>query len=591
MADSSTNSVMSSTPGFNYTGPGGAASPSAAGNPNAHIIDRRHAEWRTHQLRWRWLMDSYEGGEAYRQAIYGWDLTGLPVRNLIRHKREYPEPREQNYYGGLGRPPGSDMAAQATNDDYEMRRARTPVPCLLSRAIHRHVSKIHAQAPERNGPESLLQWYTDVDGSNTPINDWMRDTLDPLFLTHGQIDLIFERPTISKEDRAKIKTRADELEAGLDKVVISYILPENVVWWELGKRMGQYEKVLICEPQEQAGPGYRFWERDKWTLFDYDGNEIDTQPNPLGRIPILRLFDRRRLRAKNVGMPRYEEIAEIQRELYNRSSELVLSDSTQAHPLMMAPEDVLQADVTVPIGPGWMIPKPKTITENGVHYEPFEILEFPKGSSDSLRTNMADLRDQSDACALLTKPAGAAGTNGQTVGQSGISKRLDADDGNAYLGEVASSLAKAERLIAEMFLIVSNNGVINQADLDQVEICYPKDFDLYGPVELAGLIAEWQGVLATAGGTPSIEGSMLKRLMRLVLMGKSDEAYRAYDLEIDRYLQAAAIMRGETGELPVINIRRSKGEPDENVPGTKSSPDSVNSASLASAGVLVTEVY
>jgi hypothetical protein len=50
-------------------------------------------------------------------------------------------------------------------------------------------------------------------------------------------------------------------------------------------------------------------------------------------------------------------------------------------------------------------------------------------------------------------------------------------------------------------------------------------------------------------------------------------------------------MRGETGELPVINIRRSKGEPDENVPGTESSPDSVNSASLASAGVLVTEVY
>ncbi len=58
------------------------------------VIRRRHPEWREHQLRWRWLLDSLEGGERYRQAVYGHDLRGLPIRNLVRHKREYPDPRE-----------------------------------------------------------------------------------------------------------------------------------------------------------------------------------------------------------------------------------------------------------------------------------------------------------------------------------------------------------------------------------------------------------------------------------------------------------------------------------------------------------------
>jgi hypothetical protein len=590
MADANTNSLMTSIPGFNYTGPGGAASPSEAGNPNAHVIDRRHAEWRTHQLRWRWLLDSLEGGEAYRQAIYGWDLTGLPVRNLIRHKREYPEPREQNYYGVLGRPPGSDMAAQATNDDYEMRRARQPVPMLLARAINRHLSKVYSQAPDRRGPESILNWYANVDGANTEIRDWMRDTVGPLLMCLGQLDLIFERPVVDKKTAAKIKTKADATAAGLDTVIANFLLPENVVWWQLDKR-GRYAQVLVCEPQEQAGPGYRFWEQDQWTLYDYDGNILDKQPHPYGRPPIVRLFDRRGFRAKNVGLPRYGEIAEIQREVYNRSSELVLSDSTQAHPLVMAPEDFFQADVTVPMGPSWLLPKPKTLTQTGVHYEPFEVLEFPKGSSDSLRTNIDDLRDQADQCALLTKPAGAAGTDGKTVAQSGISKRLDADDGNTYLSEVASCLAKAERSIAEMFLLIDGNGVISEADVALIQVTYPKDFDLYSPDELSGLVTEWQGVLATAGGTPAIEAAMLKRLLRLILLGAPEECYLAYDQEIDEYLKAAAIARGESGELPAIKPRMSGGDPDENVPGTSSSPDSINSASLASAGVLVTEIY
>jgi len=96
--------------------------------PDGRTIAQPHIEWWMHQNRWRWLLDSWEGGEAYRLATYGFDVKGQPIRNMIRHKREYPLPGEQTYSIQVGRPAGTDPANQATDDDYELRRARTPVP-------------------------------------------------------------------------------------------------------------------------------------------------------------------------------------------------------------------------------------------------------------------------------------------------------------------------------------------------------------------------------------------------------------------------------------------------------------------------------
>src|SRR4051794_2475514 len=65
------------------------------------VVQRRHVDWVEHQVRWRWLLDSFEGGECYRNAVYGPDRRGLPTRNLFRHKREYPDPQmNPNSYQG-----------------------------------------------------------------------------------------------------------------------------------------------------------------------------------------------------------------------------------------------------------------------------------------------------------------------------------------------------------------------------------------------------------------------------------------------------------------------------------------------------------
>ena len=128
-------------------------------------------------------------------------------------------------------------------------------------------------------------------------------------------------------------------------------------------------------------------------------------PHNFGRVPIVRLIDLKKHRTRNVGKSRYEAIAEYQREYYNRDSELILSDTLQAHPFLSGPEDFCKADNTLSVGPGYLLPMKKN-TENG-SYQGFEYVCPPKDPAESLRRNKEDLIDMKDRRACLTKPAGA----------------------------------------------------------------------------------------------------------------------------------------------------------------------------------------
>ncbi len=500
------------------------------------LIQRRHPEWREHQLRWRWLLDSLEGGERYRQAVYGYDIRGLPIRNLIRHKREYPDPRD--VAGSFCDPflPGpfpdsvrSDPAALATDDDYELRRARTPVPTFVAEAIDTHLSRIYAREVKRVGPDRLMKWWSDVDGCGTTIDQWMAETVAPLLLTLGQIDLVFDH--IEAPEGEEIQTRADVERLGLDRCFVAYILPENMLWWRLDPTGHRYQECLVreChESVERSKEYFRFWTEFDSTLFDPAGNVISITPHAYGRVPIIRVFDRRKPRCKNIGQPRYEGVAERQREYYNRDSELILSDTTQAHPLLQGPEDFVQADGTIPIGPSWLLPKKKNTQGGTTTYEGFDIVDFPKDGAESIRKNKADLRDDVDRDSALVRPTGRVG-----VAQSGLSKAFDHADGNNRLAKIAKILARAEERIAELALIVLDDG---STETEPILILYPTEFDLFTASDMASATASFQQLVAGAGALPIVEGLMLAKLMRLCLPGLGDGQYAECDDELNDYL-------------------------------------------------------
>jgi hypothetical protein len=471
-------------------------------------------------------------------AVYGFDLHGMPVRNLIRHKREYPSSFDASYSTQVGRTAGSDQASQATDDDYELRRARTPVPTFVSEAVEAHLARIYSREVQRHGPERVVKWWRDVDGRGASMDQWMSGTVAPLLLVLGQLDVIIDHPPVPQGE--EVRSRADEVRLGLDTCIASYILPENLVWWTLD-RLGRYDECLVREVQDGGHIQWRYWNAREWVLYD-SSSKVLAGPvqHPFGRVPIIRLFDRRRPRSRNVGLPRYESIAEIQREFYNRDSELILSDTTQAHPLLQGPEDYVQADGTVPIGPNWLLPKKKNASGATVSYEGFDVVQFPKEGAESIRLNKADLRDAADRAALLLKPAGAAGTLGTTVAQSGLSKRLDQAAGNDLLSKIAGMLGRAEAQISELALSVLDDGFV-QGDWSMVVIHYPTEFDLFTAEELAKAIAQFQGILADAGHAPQTESELLRKLLRLMLPGLEDEEYARFDSEIDSYLDSRAV--------------------------------------------------
>jgi len=517
--------------------------------PDGRKLERPSREWTLHNLRWRWLLDSYEGGEAYRTAVYGVDLHGMPVRNLIRHKREYPDPVAQDagYSVNTGRPRGTDQANQATDDDYELRRARTPIPTFTSEAIGEHTSKIYNQEVKRAGPPKLEDWWEDVDGSGVSMDQFMADTVSHLLLLFGQLDVIVEHPPAPEGE--EIATQADVIRLGLDKCVASYILPVNIPWWKVDRR-GRYVECLVREVGDDD-VRFRHWDSASWTLYDCEGKRIGDAAHDYGRVPIVRCFDHRRPSCRFVGRPRYEAIAEIQREYYNRDSELILSDTTQAHPLLQGPEDFIKADGTIPVGPNWLLPKKKNTQGGSATYEGFDVVPFPKDGAESIRLNKSDLRDAADRSACLTKPAGAAGTTGQTVGQSGVSKRLDQSTGNELLGKIAKTLQRAEETISELAAVVLGVAIDpggESEDANKIKIQYPGEFDLYTADELMVMAQSFVLIASQVGNLPVAEKALLSRIERMMLPGMDDEEYDAMDKEIDEHLEEKAQEKAQQRE-------------------------------------------
>jgi hypothetical protein len=173
-------------------------------------------------------------------------------------------------------------------------------------------------------------------------------------------------------------------------------------------------------------------------------------------------------------------------------------------------------------------------------YQGWEYVSPPKDPAESLRRNKADLIDAKDTAAHMTKPAGTAGTSGATVGQSGVSKQIDSQEGHEYLTGMAKALAKAERAIAEFAAIALRLGPLKPAEREQIKVVYPSRFSLYSAAELTDTITKLQLVVGAAGQCPEVEAMAIRAIVRQMLPGLTDLEYRALDDEIDRVLAAKA---------------------------------------------------
>lgn len=514
---------------------------------NDRIVDRQHPEYTANATRWRWLLDSLEGGETYRDAEYGIDLYRFPVRNLIRHKREYPPAGP----GGSASRLDLRTNVEATDNDYELRRARTPVPTFVAEVVEDHLSRIYSHEVERTSSgDRLAEFWKDVDGTGIPIDRFMSETVAPLLYTLGQIDLLVDHPVAPAGE--VVATRADQERLDLGRAVASVVLPDRVRWWRLDPATKRYLEVLISEVElDDDGKEevrFRLWNSAGWILFDDKGKEIGRGDHAFGRVPIVRVFDRRKYRCENVGQSRLEATAERMREYYNKDSESVLSDSIQAHPTLSGPEEYLTPEAEVPVGPGFALPMKRTADGS---YQGWAFIEPPKGGAESIRANKREIRDAIDRENCLAKPAGSAstgGSGGSTVAQSGVSKSFDHVALNNRLSRLADVLQSAEMTLARLAWVVLTDGTEAPETEDAIVVRYSKEFDLLSSDELAKAIVELQSILSTAGAAPETELALVKAYVRQILPGLDDATYESLDDELEAAIGEAATRREQQAE-------------------------------------------
>lgn len=506
------------------------------------LIERRHPEQVEFEYRWSWQQDTYEGGDRYRKADYGLDWAGMPAKNLVRYKHDYPTASERTQESQIG----NDPQAYAASSDFEMRLARTPPPNYLEEAIGIHLSKLFKTDPQRKGPKALEAWWQDVDGKGTSATEWFRDTIAALYCSNAQVDLCFDHPQLP--DGEIVNTRADEIRLGLSKCIANFILPQNMLWWRLDNQ-GRYIECLVKEPQEDGSIYYRHWTPTDWTLYEEQADEeandtrievVDQGVHKYGRPPIERVLFRKRVRCTHVGVNLYESICELSRAVYNLESELVLSDSTQAHPTLQAPADLIGAG-DIKIGPSGVLSMLKCEGQDGqIQFQGYEYVDPPKGAADSIRANIQRHRDEIDRIACLTKPAGAQGTTGATVAQSGLSKVMDQSTGNDLLSKLSGCLQRLERVAATLALLVLGDGKVDPADIEAIEISYPKTFELADTVGLTQTIEGYQSIMGSVGATPKTETELVKRFIRVALPGRDEKVYEDLDEENAEFIESKA---------------------------------------------------
>lgn len=613
---------------------GAPAAPLQSVGDGKDIVQRRHPEWAEHEIGWRRLMDSLEGGDRFRDAVYGYDRMGLPCRMLFRHEREYPDPKKNPEQTGGGYPGapnvlvgeggalalqmgpfpgmlGADPAAIAGDDIYELRRARTPIPEWVGDASGTHLAKIYDQEIFRDPetcPADLIEWWTDVDGSGTTIDDYMKDVVAPLLTVLGTLDICIDRPPAPPG--VEIKSKFDEAQWGLDQVVASYILPMNVVWWS-NDNAGRYIEVLIREyvdPAERMDHDekgnaidpdgknevsqkwrqdyvrFRLWRADQSILYNFGGDEIiEQKPHGYGRVPIIRLKGLTKHRSKMVGKSFYEAVANLARAYYNLDSELILSDILQATPLLAIPEKLLKGDSAVSVGPEFCLPMVYD-PEKGGYTAPVYVSP-PKDPADSLRLDKEDFRAAADRAACLAKPPGAEKAG--TIQQSGLSKEIDQKTGLKLLRAIALCLAKAETFLGELALVVIRGRDLTPEETLSIAVGYPTTYDIADASTALDNLAKFQLALGAAGNAPECEATVLQMVIRQILLGLDDDEYAALDLEIETSIAAKSTLKEAVHELKGAMVRDSSsqigrgGDINEDDPSGQSGGTALGSTTIA----------
>jgi len=362
-------------------------------------------EYGRNRDRWQFLYESYVGGEEYRRG-----------NHLTRYKLE-------------------------TAEEYQARLKTTPLDNHCNNVVSTYISFLFRMLPDRdfNGMDEFPEvesFLKDCDYEGRSFDAFIKQVAiwSSVF---GHCWVMMTKPNVGAS------TRAQEIELGV-RPYVNLMTPLVVSDWRWDRTpTGSYELTYIKYIEEVVDhiTVVREWYLDRietWVMDDKDKTaELKlVEPNGLGMIPAVLVYNQRSV-VKGIGVSDIADIADIQKLIYNMTSENEQAIRLGTHPTIVVPPTA-----QVGSGAGAMI-----VLQEGSDpgLNPYA-LEFSSSSVNSIHSSVDKLVQAIDR---ISNTGGVRATESRTV--SGVALETEFQLLNARLSEKGDNLELAEEQIWRLF--------------------------------------------------------------------------------------------------------------------------------------------
>lgn len=491
------------------------------------FFSRRHPDIAHHVHRhiWRFFLDSYVGGHVY---VYGLNRprTHRAHSYLHNHSREHKE----DYRDRIQRA-------------YYLNYCKTIVDIYVSTIFKKEVSRTTTSSDIKN-------FWNDVDRQGTRIDDYWREEVAVMSQVLGTQVVVVDMPS----NPEGFASRQQEIDAGF-KPYLSTVFPGDLIDYVLDEN-GDFEWVAYMElgpdTREPGDPAdsnsledrmrFKVWTKTDWTLFDRDGNKIGGAEHHVGRVPVVLVINERTPYLEILGKSALEDIAFINREIFNVSSLEQEYIYRQCFPFLAWPMDDIAEEGRVKIGTGNFIPYPAQGSPGQYITPPTEPLKAQLEYQDKLREEI-----------FRAAIVGGAEVEAGVIPSSGVAKAFDFHSQNQNIVRKARNLEAGERDIIDIVNRWMTGG--DPVTPEIASVIYPTDFNIRAINDELGEAI--QTIALNLG--PTVNFHLKRRLANTIIPNLTE----ADALQVEKELKKIELTQAALMEAEVDGAMRDLTEPPE----------------------------
>lgn len=394
-------------------------------NDDFVALSSTHNLYTRNRDRWQFLMESYTGGEEYRRAA-----------NLTKYSLE-------------------------TAGEYNARLINTPLDNHCMSVIQTYISFLFREEPEREfydwaGQPDVEAFLKDANHEGMSLDAFMKQ-VSIWTSVFGMSWIVMTKPNVGATSMGQ------EISMGV-RPYLNLVTPLVVSDWRWERQPnGTYELAYfkyveeiidqITVVKEWTKDSIKTWEMDNGKR---EANLMVEEPNMLGLIPAILVYNQRGI-TKDIGISDITDVADLQRMIYNLTSENEQSIRLDGHPSLVIPPTA-----TLGAGAGALIQLQEG-SDPGLN--PY-YLEHGSAGISNIHSSMDKLVEAIDRISFT---GGVRGTVSKTM--SGVAMEVEFNLLNAKLSEKASNLELAEEQIWRLFGLYQNRVWLGEVE-------YPSSFNI-----------------------------------------------------------------------------------------------------------------